>query len=146
MGKGCIIYGMKRIGFITTNKVLAQSLMTIMKNYPELDAEPFMFLDPGQAVVDAEVLKIDVAFIDVGNEVRDESGAVSPFCEELREVLPDCRILLFVSQDDKRACEAAVATVREKAADDFVFYDSTLDYLFAKVLSLLKTSENIFMI
>ena len=131
---------MKKIGFIMTNKVLAQSLITIMKNYPELEVEPFMFLNPRQAPVDVEVSKIDVAILDVGKEVLDESGAVSPFCETLRASLPDCRILLFVSQDDERARAAAVAAIREKTADDFLFYDSSLDYLFAKVLALLKIS------
>ena len=131
---------MKRLGFITKNKVLAQSLITVMKNYTELEAEPFMLLDPGQAAVDAEVLRLDVAVLDVVNEIRDESGAVSPFCEGLRAAAPGCQILLFVSQDNKGACDAAVAAVRGGAADDFLFYDSTLDYLFAKVLSLLKIS------
>ena len=130
---------MKKIGFIMTNKVLAQSLITIMKNYPELEAEPFMLLNPGQAVVDAEVLKIDLAILNVGKETCDESGAVTPFCERLRGALPGLRTLLFVSQDDMKARDAATAAVREKAADDFLFYDSSLDYLFAKVLSLLKT-------
>jgi len=129
---------MKKVGFVTTNKVLAQSLATIIKNYHELQVEPFMLLNPHQASLDAEVLKIDVAVVDINAGAPDKCSALWSLCEALRQTLPDCQILLFVPQDDKEGLDTAMKAIMMKAADDFVFYDSSLDYLFTKLVALLK--------
>ncbi|MDR0490685.1 MAG: hypothetical protein LBH28_05510 [Oscillospiraceae bacterium] len=134
---------MKKIGFITKNKVLSQSLATITKNYPELEVEPFIMLDPHQAPAYAEALKIDVAVVDMAAYASEESGAVWSLCETLRQTLPGCQILLLVSGDDKTGRDAAMTAAKEKIADDFVFDDSSLDYLFTKLLTLLRIQVKI---
>lgn len=135
--RGEVLY-LKKVGFITTNKVLAQSLVTIIKGYSELKIEAFMLLNPHQAALDAEVLKIDVAVVDINAGASDRSQALWSLCETLRQTLPKCRILLFVPQDDKEGLDTAMEAIKEKAADDFVFYGSSLDYLFAKLVAFLK--------
>jgi DNA-binding NarL/FixJ family response regulator len=132
---------MKKIGFISTNKVLAQSLATITKSYPEMEAEPFMMIEPNHAAAYAEALEIDVAVVDMAAHISDEAGAERPLYKTLRQALPRCRILLLLSQDDIKGRDAAMTAVREKDADDFMFHDSSLDYLFVKLLTLAKTQE-----
>lgn len=127
---------MKNIGFITTSKVLAQSLAAAVKCNPELGFEPFLLLDPRQASLDAELLKIDAAVVDVTDGASSETEATLSFCKRLRASLPDCRLLLLVSQDDMTGRETAIRAVKEKLADDFVFYDTSLEYLFAKLAAL----------
>lgn len=124
---------MKRIGFITTNKVLAQSLAAAMKNNPDLGFEPFSLLNPHQASLDAEILKINVAVIDVMENVSKETETVLLFCEELRKTVPACRLLLLVSQDDETSRKMAINAMKRKIVDDFVFYDTSLEYLYAKL-------------
>ena len=128
----------KKIGFITTNKVLAQSLVTIIKGYPELEVEPLMLLNREQTLLDAETLKIDAAVIDMTAGYSEESGMVRELFETLHKTLPECKILLLVSQDDMQGRETAIKAVKQNAADDFIFYDSSLDYLLIKLLTLLK--------
>ena len=137
IGKGEVAL-VKKIGFITTNKVLAQSLVTIIKSYPELEVEPLMLLNRDQTPLDAETLKIDAAVIDMTAGYSEELGMVWELFETLRKTLPECKILLLVSQDDMQGRETAIKAVKQKAADDFIFYDSSLDYLFVKLLTLLK--------
>lgn len=124
---------MKKLGFVTTNKVLAQSLAAAVKSNAALGLEPFLLLNPQQAPLDAEVLKLDIAIVDVMDTMVEEPEAVLCLCERLREALPHCRLLLLVSQDDKAGKKMAVNAVKRKAADDFVFYDTSLEYLFAKL-------------
>lgn len=124
---------MKRIGFITTNKVLAQSLAASMNNNPELGFEPFLLLNPHQTSLDAEVLKIDVAVIDMIDNAKKETGTILSLCKKLRDAVPTCCLLLFVSQDDRNGRKMAINAMKSKVADDFVFYDTSLDYLFAKL-------------
>lgn len=124
---------MKKIGFITTNKVLAQSLAAAVKSNPKLGFDPFLLLNPHQASLDAEVLEIDVAVIDVIDGASKKAEPILSFCEKLRVTLPACRLLLLVSQDDKSGQKMAIDAMKSKVADDFVFYDTSLEYLFAKL-------------
>lgn len=124
---------MKKMGFMTTNKVLAQSLGAAVRNNIELGFEFFLLLNPYQASLDAEVLNLDVAVVDVIEGGAKETETLLSFCKRLRETVPDCRLLLLVSQDDQPGREMAIRAVKTKVADDFVFYDTSLEYLFAKL-------------
>ena len=127
---------MKKVGVITTNRVFAQSLVTAINTRTELQFEVFSLLNQYQVALDAEVLKLDVALIDVIDGRMKEVAAVLELCQKLRQVVPDCRFLLLVSQDDAAGREMAIAAIRENQADDFVFYDTSLDYLVAKLAAI----------
>lgn len=115
---------MKKVALITTNKILAQSLEAAMKAALELKIDFFLFLNPQQALVDAEVFEIDIALID---------ASLINLIEELHNKLPECHLLLLVSQDDEARREMATEAKRKGTVDDFVFYDASLKYLFAKL-------------
>ena len=127
---------MKKIGFITKNKVLAQSLASFIKNNPELPFEPLVLLNIKQAAMDAEILRIDVAVVEMtaGNKV--EAETILSLCEQLRKMDAKCQILLLVPQDNKEGRNMAMKAVNAKTVDDYVFLDTSLDYLFAKLLAL----------
>ena len=57
------------------------------------------------------------------------------FCEKLNEKLPNCHILLLVSQDDEVNRKMATKAKKKKLIDDFVFYDASLKYLISKMTS-----------
>ena len=124
---------MTKIGFITTNKVLGQSLSSAINSKPNLGFEPFILLNLDQAALDVEVLQIDVAVIDILDSVSTQNTSVLSVCKKIRRASPSCRLLLFLSQDDIRGKATAVAAVQGEIADDFVFYDTSLEYFFAKL-------------
>lgn len=124
---------MKKIAFITTNKILAESLNATINAMPHLNFEFFMLLDANQALIDAEVFEIDVALIDVIDRGMQDKQRLLPFCESLHKKLPNCKILLLVSQDDPENRAIARGAKKNKIVDDFVFYDASLKYLFAKL-------------
>ncbi|HZW97289.1 MAG TPA: hypothetical protein VFF56_00395 [Bacillota bacterium] len=127
---------MKKIGFITTNKVLAQSLAESLKNYPDLKLEPFLLLNPQQAILDADLAKLDIALLDITDASAMENEKHLMFCQKLRQAIPDCHLLLLVSQDNIRGRKAAIDAIKSKIADDFIFYDTSLNYLFAKLAAI----------
>ncbi|MDY0235955.1 MAG: hypothetical protein RBR71_07990 [Gudongella sp.] len=124
---------MKKVALITTNKILAQSLAVALKSMPDSNFEFFMLLNPYQALLDAEIFEIDVALIDFMDRAIDEEETMMQFCELLHKKLPDIHLLLLVSQDDKARRELATETKKKGIVDDFVFYDSSLKYLLAKL-------------
>lgn len=127
---------MKKIGFITTNKVLAQSLAAAIHNCPDLEFEPCLLMNPGQVILDAELQSIDVAVIDMTPGAVGEGGAVCTLCEGLRRALPRGRVFLLVPQGDPLAKDMAMGAIKRKIADDYAFFDASLDYLLAKLLAL----------
>jgi len=119
---------MKKIALITRNKILAESLAIAMKSAPELEFELFLLLNSHQALLDAEIFEIDIALIDF-------ASFPLLFCQGLQNKLPNCHLLLLVSQDDKEIRKIAAEAKKKKIVDDFVFYDASLKYLFAKLTS-----------
>ncbi|MCL2107462.1 MAG: hypothetical protein FWH26_10465 [Oscillospiraceae bacterium] len=120
---------MKKIGLVTTNKVFAQSLAAAIKGRPDWGIEPYLLLNPRQAALDAEVLRLDAAVVDMADAAPNETEA---FCRTLRQT-GNCQLLLLVPEAGRKT---AISAVQSKAADDFVFYDTSLDYLFAKLAAI----------
>jgi hypothetical protein len=124
---------MKKIGFITANRVLAQSLAAAVRNSPDLKMEPFLLLNSHQAALDADLARIDIAVIDVMDVTSKETETALSLCEKMRQTISGCRLLLLVSSDNEKGCKMAIGAVKSKTADDFVFYDTPLEYLLAKL-------------
>jgi len=127
---------MKKIGFITRNKLLAQSLAFLIKSNPDLPFEPFVLRNLSQAATDAEVLGINVAVIESFAGSSTEAEKVLALCADLRQASPDCQILLLVPQDYKEGRDLAMRAVKSGFLDDYVFLDTSLDYLVAKLLAI----------
>ncbi|HZK27576.1 MAG TPA: hypothetical protein VFD00_08575 [Thermoclostridium sp.] len=129
---------MKKIALITTNKILAESLAASVKAMSDLKFEFFLFLNPHQALLDAEILEINIALIDlaliniVASHIEKKEATLS-FCERLHKRLPNCHLLLLVSQDDRAGRKMAMEAKEKKIVEDFMFYDTSLKYLFAKL-------------
>ena len=132
---------MKKIAWITTNRVLAQSIAALVGQYQDLEFESYLLLNLRQAVLDAEVLGIDIAVVEMRGGTQEYAQSVRELCESLRRTVPDCSILLLVQQDSREARDMAMQTVADRNADDYAFSDVSLDYLLAKLLSL-KTTRN----
>ena len=115
--------------------MLAQSLEHTIKSNPDLELEMFLFLNPQQAAVDAEVIDIDVAVVDMTVDTSEETNSILSFCEAKRNESADCHLMLMVSQNDKAGREKAIDAMKRRAIDDFVFYDTSLDYLLAKLIA-----------
>lgn len=129
---------MKKVALITTNKILAESLKSAIQSIPDLKFEFTLLLNSSQALLDAEILEIDVALIDMSfMDVMDYNLSGKEielsFYERLNKNLPGCHLLLLVSQDDRENRKIAIEAKKNKMVDDYVFYDVSLQYLIAKL-------------
>ncbi len=124
---------MKKIALITTNKILGESLDAAIKAIPNLNFQLLLFFNKQQALLDAEVFQIDVALIDIIDSNTEKKEDPYLFCEKLHERMPNCHLLLLVSQDDKISRKMATEAKKKEIVEDFVFYDASLKYLLAKL-------------
>ena len=84
-----------------------------------------------EAAIGADVYHADVVILDVmDGAVADQ---VLELCRTLRGNSAAIRLLLLVRQDHPQVRAMAVDAKQTGLADDFVFYDSSLAYLFAKL-------------
>lgn len=127
---------MKKIAIITKNRILAESLAIAIEVKANLKFEFFSFLNYDQALLDAEIFDIDVALIDlVGCRVKDKEVLLS-FWMKMHSKLPECHLLLLVSQEDYSCREISTHAKKAGIVEDFVFYDASLKYLIAKLESI----------
>lgn len=123
----------KKIGLITNNKILAESLDLAIKSMLHLKFDFFLLLNQKQAILDAEIFEINVALVDVLDCKCEDQAETISFCKELHYKLPNCKILLLIPQDDIESRKMATKIKKSNIVDDFVFYDSSLKYLLAKL-------------
>ena len=122
---------MKTVLFISSNKVLGQGLSAAIHAKPELDFLWAAQLHYPQAVVGIDIFHADVVILDIADQADMEQAV--DICRSIRQNEQDIKILLLVRQEQAVVRKVAVDA---KNADDFVFYDSSLTYLLAKLAAL----------
>ena len=125
---------MKTVLFISSNKMLGQGLSTAIQSKSEHDFLWAAQLNYPQAIVGVDVFRADVVVLDIVDQVDMELAV--QLCRSIRRNEQDARILLLVRPEQAVVRKVAVDTKNAGLADDFVFYDSSLTYLLAKLEAL----------
>ena len=125
---------MKTVLFISSNKVLGQGLSAAIHAKPELDFLWAAQLHYPQAVVGVDIFHAAVVILDVVDQVDVELAV--EICRSIRQNEQNIKILLLVRPEQAVVRKVAVDTKNAGLADDFVFYDSSLTYLLAKLEAL----------
>ena len=125
---------MKTVLFISSNKMLGQGLSAAIQTKSELDFLWATQLNYPQAIVGVDVFRADVVVLDIVDQVDMELAVA--ICRSIRQNEQDVKILLLVRPEQAVVRKVAVDTKNAGLADDFVFYDSSLTYLLAKLEAL----------
>lgn len=125
---------MKTVLFISSNKMLGQALSAAFQSKPELHFLWAAQLNYSQAIVGVDIFHANVAILDVADQA-DMEPAIE-ICRSIRRNEPDVKILLLVRPEQAVVRKVAVDTKNDGLSDDFVFYDSSLTYLLAKLEAL----------
>lgn len=122
---------MKTVLFISSNKMLGQGLSAAFQSKPELDFLWAAQLNYPQAVVGIDIFHAGVVILDAADQADMEQAV--EICRSIRRNEQDVKILLLVRPEQAVVRKIAVDTKNAGLADDFVFYDSSLTYLLAKL-------------
>ena len=87
-----------------------------------------------QAVVGVDIFHADVIILDIVDQEEMEQAV--KICQSIRLDEQSVKILLLVRPEPAAVRKRAVDTKSAGLADDFVFYDSSLTYLLAKLEAL----------
>ena len=122
---------MKTVLFISSNKMLGQGLSAAFQSKPELDFLWAAQLNYSQAVVGIDIFHADVLIMDIADQADMEQAV--DICRSIRQNEQDIKILFLVRPEQAVVRKVAVEAKNVGLADDFVFYDSSLTYLLAKL-------------
>lgn len=125
---------MKTVLFISSNKMLGQGLSAAVQSKPGLGFRWAAQLSYSQAIVGVDIFHADVMILDIVDQA-DMEQAVS-LCQSLRQRKQGVKILLLVRPEQAVVRKIAVDIKNAGLADEFVFYDSSLTYLIAKLEAL----------
>ena len=74
-------------------------------------------------------------------EIPERSGTPAldalAVCNEILEASPGCKIMLLCPENDKGSVNVCVKAKQQAQIDDFLFYDSTVDYLVSKLEAMI---------
>ncbi|MGI6168725.1 MAG: hypothetical protein ACOYI4_03275 [Christensenellales bacterium] len=59
-------------------------------------------------------------------------------CDAIRKQVAGCKQVLLCCESDVDSCRAAIQAKQENRIDDFLFYDTSVNYLLCKLESLLQ--------
>ena len=113
---------------------LAQGLMKRMAPDPEIQ----LFYEADYANADVAIRShlAQVALLEVTESDEFNVDYCLGLCGWLRQVTPECRLLLMCPESSQDAVQKAIRAKQEKRIDDFVFYDVSMDYLATNLRAL----------
>jgi len=120
---------------IVWRKSIAQGLVHRLRDDPNLH----LIFEPSHSLAQnaARSRNADAALIEVA-ESGEENGISDclALCARLREEAPQCKLLLMCPERNRDDVSRAVEAKRLSRIDDFVFYDSSIDYVVSKLLAM----------
>lgn len=125
---------MKTVLFISSNKMLGEGLAVAFQLKPELGFLWATQLDYTQAVIGVDIFHADVVILDIADQAYMNQAV--EICRSIRQNEQTVKILLLVRPEQAVVRKISVHAKNIGLADDFVFYDSSLVYLLAKLEAL----------
>ena len=124
---------MQTIVLVMRRKPVVQALMKKMQD----DSETHLMIETDYTHADATIRSHGacIALLEVAETGEYDMSHCLALCIGLRKEAPQCKLLLICPEQDTGGVAQAVESKREGRIDDFVFYDSTTDYLVSKLSS-----------
>jgi response regulator RpfG family c-di-GMP phosphodiesterase len=116
---------------VLCRKVIARLLIESIEKDQNMEA--YGVYNFAHAKAAAMTRKPHVALIEIPERYDEPAQDALDVCSEIREVSPDCKIMLLCPERDEKSVEACVASMRQGIISDFLFYESSVEYLASKV-------------
>jgi len=115
-------------------RVIADLLIiSIEKN---TDVEAFGIYDYNNAVLSAAARMPDIALIEIPEKHGTPALDTLEICMGIKETCPDCKVVLLCPEQDKMSVNECVMAKKQGKVEDFLFYESGVEYLVSKLESL----------
>ena len=100
------------------------------------DVEAFGVYDFNNAVNAAISRKPNIALVEIPEKHGAPAIDALDVCEGIKTAIADCKIVLLCPEQDKASVNSCVEAKKQGKIEDFLFYDSGVDYLVSKLEAL----------
>jgi len=125
---------MRSAALIMKRKSMAQAFI----NKIAADGKVNIFYQQNYELAETIIVSknVDIAIIEAAEDGEYNISYCLKLCAGLRKSIPKCKILLLCSEQNKTSVSRAIAAKQNGCIDDFVFYDTGLEYLASKMLAI----------
>jgi len=125
----------KIVMLVLCRKVLAKLFIEHIKSHSKMEA--FGVYRFSEVKNMALVHNPTLALVEIPEQQGDPAQETFDVCEEIKNTSPGCKIMLMCPEQDKKSVEACVEAKKKGKIEDYVFYDTTPEYLTSKLEALL---------
>jgi len=93
------------------------------------------------AVTSAAVYMPDIVLVEIPENYGTPALDTLEICENVKDTSPGCKIVLLCPEQDKKSVHICVEAKKQGKVEDFLFYDSGVDYLVSKLEALYPDIE-----
>ena len=98
--------------------------------------EAYGVYDYRNAVHSAISRKPDIALVEIPEKHGTPAQDTLEICQAIKAELHNCKIVMLCPEQDKESVSACVDAKKQGKVEDFLFYDSGVDYLVSKLEAL----------
>ena len=124
----------KVVMLVLGRKVIADLLIKAIGKQSNMEA--FGIYDYKNAGITALSRKPYLALVEIPEKHGFPALDTLNVCGEIKKSSPDCKIVLLCPEQDKESVDACIDAKKRDEIEDFLFYDSSVDYLASKLESL----------
>jgi len=120
---------------VLCRRVIAELVTEYMESNTNMKAHCVYRYDEARLMV--SILQPIVALVEVPERHGDPVLDAFDLYDFIKEECPDCKILLMVSEQDKKGVAACVEAKQKGRIEDFIFYNASVQYMTAKLEAML---------
>ena len=120
---------------VLRRKIIAEALIKAFEKNRSM--ETFSVYDYESAGPAAESRKPHLALVEIPESYGSPALETLDVCDKIKKASPSCKILLMCPELDKESVYLCTEEKKQGGIDDFVFFDSSMEYLVAKLEALL---------
>ena len=120
---------------VLCRRILAGLLVESIRKRTGMEAYELVEFDRAKDM--SMLYKPKLALVEVPERNGSPTLDALTVCKEIKEASPGCKVILICPENDEDSVKASLNAIRGGEIDDFLFYDLSVDYLVAKIESLL---------
>ena len=125
---------MKKVMLVMYRKFIAQNLVKSMTDNSRF--EFFTEYNYKNAPAAANFFEPSLALVEIPESESGQAMDYIAVCAKIKKAAPRCKLMLFFSENSPESKSAAIAAKRLGELDDFVFFDTSWNYLVSKIEAL----------
>lgn len=120
--------------------VLIMKRIIVAEAIKQMNKNPFLQLYIEQDYISAEKIiqdyGADVVLVEVSESESCNISCSLALCAHIRSKAPFCRLILMCPEHDSVCIDHAIRAKSNKQIDDFLFYDSSIEYILSSIMAL----------